>query len=111
MMSVCHRQLADGRWFDLSFLEQMANIGSEVERALNWKARNNAEYCRKAYERALELIDLTLADFRNRGRFKEIARVREAAVDYFSGTNEFMSSESLWRKYFLSFNYAARRNY
>lgn len=110
-MSIQHRQLADGRWFNMPFVEQMANIGSEVERALNWKARNNSPYCQKAFERALELIDLTLEDLRNRPRLKELARTREAIVDYFFGTNQFMSSESSWRKYFLSFTYAARRNY
>jgi predicted mannosyl-3-phosphoglycerate phosphatase (HAD superfamily) len=95
----------------MPFVEQMANIGSEVERALNWKARNNAAYCQQAFERALELIDLTLDDVRNHYRFKELARVREAIVDYFSGLNEFASTELLWKKYFLSFTYAARRNY
>lgn len=29
-----HQELAAGRWSRLPFLEQMANIGSEVERAL-----------------------------------------------------------------------------
>jgi len=110
-MSIQHRQLAEGRWFSMPFVEQMANIGSEVERALSWKTRNNAAYCQQAFERALELIDLSLDDLRNRPRLKELARVREAIVDYFYGANQFLSSESSWRKYFLSFAYAARRNY
>lgn len=29
-----HQQLASGRWAKMPFLEQMANIGSEVERAI-----------------------------------------------------------------------------
>ncbi|MFA5974790.1 MAG: hypothetical protein WC859_01315 [Elusimicrobiota bacterium] len=110
-MSLQHRQLAEGRWFNLPFVEQMANIGSEVERALTWKAKNNSPYCQKAFERALELIDLTLGDLRNRSRLKELTRTREAIVDYFWGTNQFSSSESSWRKYYLSFTYAARKNY
>ena len=56
-MSIQHRQLAEGRWFSMPFVEQMANIGSEVERALNWKTRNNTAYCQQAFERALELLD------------------------------------------------------
>ena len=109
-MCAQHKQLAEGRWMHMRFVEQMANIGSEVERALNWKARNNNDYCQLAFERALELIDLTLEDLRNRGRLKEVARVREAIVDYFFGSNQFMSSEALWRRYFMSFAYAARIN-
>jgi hypothetical protein len=110
-MSIQHTQLAEGRWFNMPFVEQMANIGSEVERALNWKARNNTSYCQKAFERALELLDISLDDSNNRTHLKELARVREAIVDYFFGMNEFNSSESSWRKYFSNFTYAARRNH
>lgn len=110
-MTVQHKQLAEGRWLKLTFVEQMANIGSEVERALNWRAKKNDSYCQQAFERALELVDLTLGDARNLSRLKEIARVREALVDYFSGANEFVSTDILWKKYFLSFTYAARRNF
>lgn len=110
-MNVHHKQLANGRWFQMSFFNQMANIGSEVERALNWKAKNNAAYSQKSFERALELLDLTLDDSRNITRFKELARVREAMVDYFYGINEFASTDILWKKYFLNFTYAARKNF
>lgn len=33
-MTVQHQSLAAGRWKEMTFLEQMANIGSEVDRAL-----------------------------------------------------------------------------
>ena len=109
-MSVQHRDLAGGRWGQLSLIEQMANIGSEVERALNWRAKHNAEYSRMAFERALELIDLSLEYPHKRSHLKEIARLREALVDFFNGSNEFGSTESSWRKYFSLFTYAARKN-
>jgi len=105
-----HKDLAAGRWKELSFIEQMANIGSEVERALNWRAKQNSDYSQKAFGRALELIDLTLANAKGFSRLKELARVREVLVDYFSGTNEFKSNDASWKKYFLSFTYAARKN-
>lgn len=108
-MSIQHKELAAGRWARMSFLEQMANIGSEVNRALNWAARKNPEYSRKAFERALELIDLTLDSTKGMGRLKETARMREAIVDFFAGSNQFGSTENSWRKYFLAFAYAARR--
>lgn len=110
-MSCQHKGLAGGRWKELPFLEQMANIGSEVERALNWQAKRNTAYCRQAFERALELMDLTLDSTKNFARLKELARLREAAVDYFFGTNEFMSTEASWKKYFSNFTYATRKNY
>lgn len=110
-MSYQHKDLAAGRWSQLSLLEQMANIGSEVERALNWRAKNNAGYAQKAFERTLELIDLTLENTSNSAHLKEISRMREAVVDYFFGSNQFMSTEESLRKYFLNFIYAARRNH
>jgi len=110
-MSYQHKDLAAGRWKEMSFLEQMANIGSEVERALKWKTKRNNTYCQKAFDRALELIDLTLDNIKVFPRLKELARLREAIVDYFSGSNEFSSTETSWRKYFSSFTYAARRHY
>ncbi|MBI5415618.1 MAG: hypothetical protein HZA29_02265 [Candidatus Omnitrophica bacterium] len=110
-MTYQHKELAAGRWGRLSFLEQMAHIGSEVERALNWRAKDNAVYSQQAAERALELLDLSLDAVRGPSRLKEIARTREALVDYFIGTNQYKSTEASWRKYFASFTYAARRDY
>lgn len=110
-MNYQHKDLAAGRWSKLSFLAQMANIGSEVERALNWRIKKNTGYAQKAFERALELIDLTLDSDRNYAHLKELARMREAIVDYFFGVNQFISSESSWRNYFLPFTYASRKNH
>jgi hypothetical protein len=110
-MSYQHKKLAAGSWNNLSFIEQMANIGSEIERALNWQIKKNAGYAQKAFERALELIDLSLDNNRNYAHLKEVTRMREAIVDYFSGANQFMSSVSFWRNYFLPFVYASRRNH
>jgi hypothetical protein len=105
-----HKDLAAGRWKEMPLIERMANIGGEVERALKWRAKNNADYSRQAFERALELIDLSLEYSNKPSHLKEIARLREALVDYFCGTNEFGSTESAWRKYFSCFTYAARRS-
>jgi hypothetical protein len=110
-MNYQHKDLAAGRWEKLSFLEQMANIGSEVERSLVWRKKNHADYAQKAFERTLELIDLTLENTKNAAHFKEIARLREVLVDYFFGINQFMSTHVLWRNYFSCFTYAARKNY
>lgn len=98
------------RWFKLTFFEQMANIGSEVERTISWKTKGNLEYSQIAFERALELLDLTIADKRNIKRLKELLRVREALADYFEFDNEYKSSDKLWQNYFYPFNWAARLN-
>ncbi|MCG2809599.1 MAG: hypothetical protein L6275_04660 [Candidatus Portnoybacteria bacterium] len=107
-MNYQHKELAQCRWFSMPIMEQLANIGSEVERTILWKNKNNPDYSDKAFERALELLDLTAEDVKNKFRLKEILRLREALVDYFLFDNEFSSSDELWRKYFYPFNFAAR---
>jgi len=106
-MNYQHKQLSAGRWFKLTFFEQMANIGSEVERAIHWRNKNN-DYSSKAIERALELLDLTISNPKNKSHLKELTRLREALVDYFYSDNQFCSSDQFWRNYFYAFYYAAR---
>ena len=102
-----HETLAAGRWQVFSLVEQLANVGSEVERALTWLDKRNPEYSRLAFLRALELLNLTIADPKHRNRLRELTRLREALLDYFLGDNEFRSSEKIWRSYFYQFAYAA----
>ncbi|MBI2459346.1 MAG: hypothetical protein HYV53_02205 [Parcubacteria group bacterium] len=104
-----HKNLAAGRWAELSLAEQMANIGSEVERAIKWKAKGNFKYSDQAFFRSLELLSLSLDTETSGSRLKELARLYEALVDYFKGENIFASSDKLWRNYFYSFNWLARK--
>ena len=107
-MSHQHRELAAGRWNQLSFAEQMANIGSEIERTISWKKKGRPEISSRAFERALELIDLTVADARNLTRLRELLRVREAIADHFYFDNFYQSTPESWQRYFGSFLIAAR---
>lgn len=109
-MNYQHQQLAAGRWKELSFFEQMANVGSEVERTISWRRKNNPEYSQRAFERTLELLDLTITDSKNKKRLKELLRVRETLADYFAFDNIYKSTDENWQNYFLAFNFAARIN-
>ena len=102
-----HKDLASGRWQKFSLLEQMANIGAEVGRAINWKNRNE-ENSKMAFERGLELLDLTIIDPKNKKRLKELLRVRETLADYFYFDNIYGSSDEKWNNYFYAFNYAVK---
>ena len=103
-----HKSLAGGRWQEFTFFEQMANVGSEVERAIKWKNKGNAGYSRMAFERALELLDLTINSEKSQSRLKELTRVSETLADYFAFGNSYNSTDKSWQNYFYSFNFAAR---
>lgn len=102
-----HKQMASGRWQKYTFFEQMANIGSEVGRALNWREKSPKD-SQMAFERGLELLDLTIADPKNNKRLKELLRLRETMADYFVFDNIYSSSKDNFDNYFYSYNYAAR---
>jgi hypothetical protein len=110
MKRIYHKDLTLERWEKFSFCEQMANIGSEVFRAMSWRQKNR-EYSQLALERALELLDLTLEGVTNSGsRLKELTRLRETLVDYFLFDNAYGSNDKSWETYFGTFNYAARNH-
>jgi len=106
-----HRDLADGRWWQLSLAEQLGHVGSEISRAIRWTSRD-PDRAQGALYRALELLDLTLADPRQRqspARLREIARAREVVADFFAGPNQYGSTGSSLQKYFDAYAVAARR--
>lgn len=110
MTTILHATLAAGRWQELSLVDQLANIGSEVGRASRAKANGNVARFEGALMRGLELFDLTLADDRWRGApRREIARAREVVCDFLVGDNECGSSDESLDRYFLPFAVAARR--
>ena len=99
------------RWHRLSLLEQLGNVGSEVERVISWRNKNNAELSTRALYRSLELLDLTIGDPRWRGgRLKELTRAREVLCDAFVGDNVYRTPPEFVSKYFYQFALAVRRN-
>lgn len=106
-MNTFHTDLSHS-WNSYSLYEQMANIGAEVGRSINWKNKGNAKMSTNAFYRSLELIDFTIADPKNMQRLSEIVRMREILVDYLYGENTYHSTDESWNKYFSYFNLAAR---
>jgi len=97
------------RWTSLSIAEQLAHVGSEVERALRAHEAGMAGRRDHALTRALELFDLTVTDARWRGaRRREVLRAREEFCAHLLGNRPPSSTAGL-RKYFLAFAVLARR--
>jgi len=104
-----HTQAAAGRWARLTLMEQMAHVGSEVDRAIRAHEGGREARFERALARALELFDLTAADPRWRGpRRREILRAREEFCRLFFADDVLPHLRSGLRRYFLQFAVAAR---
>jgi hypothetical protein len=93
-------------WAKFSLIEQMANIGSEISRALH--AGGNQMRYWGAVARALDLFYLTVEDPRWKGHLREILRVRELFAAAALGSDEFKTSLEDLDRYFDCFVWLAR---
>ncbi|MCX6721106.1 MAG: hypothetical protein NT026_00670 [Candidatus Staskawiczbacteria bacterium] len=103
MESIINKNLNIERWQKLSLSQQLANIGSEVSRTLSLKQKGDKENMEKSFFRAIELIDLTIADKRWKNRVLEIFKLREVVCDLFFGKNVFHTNPEFLKNYFLFF--------
>lgn len=88
MTGMQHTGLAEGRWKEMPFQEQAANLGGEIHRTLAALKRQQHVRAQGAFERACELFDLTIEYGRvgHPGRYallKEICRARELFCEAF----------------------------
>ena len=107
-MTYPQRNFDSKRWFKLSLSLQLANIGSEVIRAIRWHQKGEKKRWKMAVWRALELFDLTLSDKRWKNRAKEIARLRETICDFFYGGNPYYSNLLFFYNFFFFFAFVGR---
>ena len=106
-MTYLHQQLSPSLWHQLSLVEQLAHVGSEISRTINWRVKDN-NLTKEAFYRALHLLTLTKSDPKNRDRLKEICRTYEMLVDWFLGCPQYRSTDQEWLNYFNQFALAAR---
>ena len=99
-MEFQHKELAAGRWAQMSLAEQMLNIGSEVSRANRWKSKGNEDQCHRAADRALELVSLTIDAHKNHAGLKELCRLYEVMADYYYGKNTYQTDPDALQRYF-----------
>lgn len=104
-----HPTLAAGRWHSMPLMEQLGNVGSEVERAFRAHEGGKRARFEHALGRALELFDLTANDQRWRGhRCREVLRAREQFCRVFFDETAEAGLADYLRRYFLQFAVAAR---
>ncbi len=96
-------------WKQLTFLEQMGNISSEVGRSINAKRKGQDRRAESAVERALDLFSATaemLAEEKS-PRLKEVLRARNEYLRlFYDGT--FEKDAAQIEKYFHQFAVAEK---
>lgn len=93
----------------MTLAEQLANVGSEVDRAIRSSQSGRVSRFENALDRALELFDLTAADDRWRGpRRREVLRAREEFCRLFFDDDVHPESAQGLSRYFLQFATLAR---
>lgn len=101
-----HSNQASGEWKKKHFLDQMANIGSEVYRTINSKNKGEEGDAKLAFYRSLELTDLTLDCNLTGPQLKELCRFRELWIDYLLYENQYKFTAKYWLDYFDQLTYA-----
>jgi hypothetical protein len=92
-------------------MEQLGNVGSEVDRAIRARAQGRPDRSERAFDRALELFDLTATDPRWKlHQRRQILRAREQFCRVFFDETAEPDLADYLSKYFLQFAVAARRS-
>lgn len=109
MTRTLHKRAAAGAWARLELVEQLGNVGTEVDRTIRAHEAGRRRRFESALERALELFDLTAADPRWHGhRCQEVLRAREEFCRLFFDPDVPSGSAEGLHRYFFGFGHAAR---
>jgi tetratricopeptide (TPR) repeat protein len=82
-----HKNLTLEKWRGFEKFKQILMVGTEFERARTWLEKGDFREAKKCYERAYELLDLTIEDFRWRRGLKELLRFREIFGELYLNPN------------------------
>jgi hypothetical protein len=72
-----HKTITLEKWSSFSKGQQILMIANEINRVKNILLKNNSDNINSSYERALDLIDITVQDQKWASNLKELLRCRE----------------------------------
>ncbi|MBC8525629.1 MAG: hypothetical protein ISS28_02020 [Candidatus Cloacimonetes bacterium] len=109
-----HKNLDIKKWNKFSKSQQILMIANELNRAKNWIIKGDLDEVNNCYERAFELLDLTISLTTRKNLLKELLRFREIfALQYLNAKNpediqkNFMQNQKLFNV-LLSLNKVAQ---
>ncbi len=90
-----HKSLTVKRWAEFGFEHQVLMIANELNRAASSLKRNDPAEVRMCYERALELMQLTLCVTTGFNRLRELARAKEVLAGLYIAEKPQLQENSL----------------
>lgn len=91
------------RWFEMPIEMQISNIGSEVNRAINWKNKGDNKKKEGFCLKAIDYLSLSIEDVKNSHRVQELLFCIRELQDYFLGVNYYNTNDEMLRKYYNAF--------
>lgn len=85
------------KWFELSLVEQMVNIGNEVKRGLRFES--NPDKKNLFFQKAIQYTQLTMEDCKNAHVLPELSISKEVLEDYSGEHNLACTGEQIGRYY------------
>ena len=98
-----HKSLTIEKWSIYPKMQQVLMISNELNRAKNWILKNQNLEANLAYERAFELIYLTLADNKWLNTSKELFRLKETLGELYCQETKDLKKNNLCLQLLLTF--------
>ena len=71
-----HKSLTPQKWETFPFSRQILMIANELNRAGNWIRKDDSSETKNCYERAIELLWLTVETLKEKRKLRELLRFR-----------------------------------
>ena len=101
---IYHQSLNLEKWSSFSKMQQVLMVANELNRAQNWISKNENNESNLAYERAFELIYLTVADQKWKSSRKEWLRLKETIGELYTQTKKDIHLNNLCLSLLTSFS-------
>ena len=97
------------QWQTYPLAYQLGNVGAEVSRLISLKQKGDSAHAEKAFERALELLDMTIVGASQKKSVGELARLREIICGFMDSSSEYTITGEQINNYFIPFALMARK--
>ena len=97
-----HKTLTIEKWAGFAFSKQIIMIANELNRAGNWLEKNDSAEAQACYERALELLYLTVSVLKDKRKLRELVRFQEMLAYLYTNTEAAAKENSTLLKVLIS---------